>query len=847
MLPVGDEWHAVALPSVREVLAAPAIAPLPDSPRWLAGLVNVRGEILPTIDTGRALGQGTTEATHVAVVETAAGPVAVLTTGPPEPAVLGHRQGDGRGPGGGGSLRHRREPGGHGPRSRGPRPVTLAEDDDIRALFEVEALERLTRLAELLLRLEVDDRNPELVASLFREAHTLKGSADMVGLGEIAAEADALETVLAELRAGERAVERGIIDELLAGLDRLSVLSGIPVHTTVAVPTPSAPAVRPAPTNPTAPLSTLVSLLGGEAGADQAVPEPLDDEPTVPEPTDQEAVEEAGSSPDPAPELPAAPERPVAGRGPTARVAVDRLDDIVRLAGEASAAHARLLDLIRAAGLDPYDSPEVRALGRHLIDLQDRSLRARMLPIADLAPALRRTARDVARRTGKEVRFEVRGELTEVDRNVHERLADALVHLVRNAVDHGIEDPAARLADDKPETGTVALHAAQIGSRVLITVSDDGRGVHVPSIRRRAESVGMSTATLDDDAVLDLLFLPGFTTASPQSEFSGRGVGLDAVRDAVTSLRGRVDIESVDGGGTTFRITVPTTLTVLRSLVVEVGGIRCALALHGVGSVLSAETGELPVEGRAAIRLDQEIVPVTPLAPLLGRPATSGGPVVVLRSGSRSRAVRVDAVLGQREVLVKAVPPPVPPSDLVVGASVEADSSVLLVLDVDAIVDSAEGVEMRPTPVAAPPAPIETAEAAEAAEATDGPTSRGRVLVVDDALTVRELQRTILERAGFEVRTASDGGDALDRLGEAPADLVLSDIEMDGMDGLNLTRAIRDDARWRNLPVVLLTSRSSDDDKRRGLEAGADAYIVKSAFDERALLGIVDDLLGRSA
>jgi two-component system chemotaxis sensor kinase CheA len=239
------------------------------------------------------------------------------------------------------------------------------------------------------------------------------------------------------------------------------------------------------------------------------------------------------------------------------------------------------------------------------------------------------------------------------------------------------------------------------------------------------------------------------------------------------------------------------------------------------------------VEGRAAVRVDQEIVPVSPLAPLLGRPARPGGPIVVLRSGTRARALRVDAVLGQREVLVKALPAAVPTSDLVVGASAEADGSVLLVLDVDAVVGRSEGVDVLP---AVPPAP--TSAAAE--------PSRGSVLVVDDALTVRELQRTILERAGFEVRTASDGTDALARLAEAPADLVLSDIEMEGMDGLGLTRAIRDDARWRNLPVVLLTSRSSDDDRRRGLEAGADAYIVKAAFDERALLGVVDDLLGRA-
>lgn len=717
--------------------------------------------------------------------------------------------------------------------------MTLAEDDEIRALFEVEALERLTRLAELLLQLEVDQGSAPLVAQLFREAHTLKGSADMVGLHDIAAEADVVETVLAELRSGARAVDRVVIDELLAGLDRLSVLSGIPVPAVVGAvevevaQAPSAPVAVASSTERPAPMANLAALLGG--GADR-----FDDGPVEVERRQgrgRRVTDGVAGAEDLDRLAPRTPAESVV-RGPTARVAVDRLDDLVRLAGEAAAAHEQIVALARShLGFDPFDVPEMRSLARHLSDLQDTALRARMLPIGDLAPALRRAARDVARRTGKEVRFEVQGEGTELDRNVHERLADALVHIVRNAVDHGIEDPSARVADDKPETGTVVLRAAQAGSRVEITVTDDGRGIHRPAVRRRAEAMGIATDGLDDRGVLELLFLPGFSTAAAGSDVSGRGVGLDAVRDAVSALRGRVEVESDDGGGTCFRITVPTTLTVLRSLVVVAGGTRCALALHGVGSVLSAETGELPVEGRAAVRVDQEIVPVSPLAPLLGRPPLPGGPIVVLRTANRARAVRVDAVLGQREVLVKALPAAVPASELVVGASAEADGSVLLVLDVDAVVGRAEGVDITPLdptgsavePSRLPPVGV-----------------RGRVLVVDDALTVRELQRTILERAGFEVRTASDGGDALARLAEAPADLVLSDIEMDGMDGLGLTRAIRDDARWRNLPVVLLTSRSSDDDRRRGLEAGADAYIVKSAFDERSLLGVVDDLLGRA-
>ena len=672
--------------------------------------------------------------------------------------------------------------------------MALAEDDELVALFEAEATERLTRLADLLLQLDAGGATDDLVAALFREAHTLKGSADMVGLSNVAAAADALETLLDDVRSGARTADAALVDELFAGVDALSELAGVPARAALSRLASPGPAMPAATTN-------------GDAAAGNA---------------------NGNGSPAPAAEQRAAPRE-------TARVPVERLDDIVRLAGEASAAHLQICELVREhLGFDPYNLPEMRALSRHLTELQDRTLRARMLPLSDIAPALRRTARDLARRTGKEIRFEVRGEATELDRNVHERLGDALVHLVRNAVDHGIESPLARTAHGKPECGTIILHAAQVGSRVVVSVSDDGRGIDIDALRARAGTLGIDTTTMDDADVRELLFRPGFTTAPTGSDFSGRGVGLDAVKAGLAALRGRVEISSEPGEGTTFRIIVPSTLTVLRSLVVRVGGVRCALGLHGVQTVLSDDTNEVPVEGRAAIRVGAQIVQLGSLATMVGVTGRPGGPVVVLRSGDRSRAVRVDEILGQREVLVKAMPGLVPPSELVVGASAEPDGSAMLVLDTDAIVArGSAAVAMGPMDGATGDAPIVG--------------YRGSVLVVDDALTVRELQRTILQRAGYEVRTAGDGAEALERLAEAPADLVLTDVEMDGLDGLGLTRAIREDARWRNLPVVLLTSRGAEEDRRRGLEAGADAYIVKSAFDEAGLLGIVEDLLGRSA
>ena len=432
------------------------------------------------------------------------------------------------------------------------------------------------------------------------------------------------------------------------------------------------------------------------------------------------------------------------------------------------------------------------------------------------------------------MRCDVRGEDTELDRRVHERLTDALMHLVRNAVDHGIEGPDARRAVGKREEGTVVVHAMQLGSRVIVTVTDDGRGIDVADVRRRASERGMDVTGLADDDAHQLIFLAGFSTAPSVTDVSGRGVGLDAVREVIAALRGRIDVTSTPGGGTRFRISVPITLTLLPGLLVEGGGQRFALPMANVLTVLPAATPGVYVEGREAVLVGDRAVPVVALSAVLGAGPTSAGPVVVLSGIDRTFAVRVDELGEQREVLVKALPSLLPPNELVVGASPEPDGSVLLVLDAEAVVEVA--ARTRTTPARAVEQPRTPAR------------HRGRILVVDDALTVRELQRTILERAGYDVRVAADGRQALAQLADEPADLVLTDLEMPEMGGLELVAALRAHPIHHTVPIVILTSRSTDDDRRAGLAAGADAYIVKAAFDEAALRDVVESLLAdRSA
>jgi two-component system chemotaxis sensor kinase CheA len=403
---------------------------------------------------------------------------------------------------------------------------------------------------------------------------------------------------------------------------------------------------------------------------------------------------------------------------------------------------------------------------------------------------------------------------------------------MRNAVDHGIESPQTRVAAGKPSQGTIRLHAMQLGSEVIIAITDDGRGIDTDAVRRQAARHGLDTDGLSDEEVLPLTFQSGLSTVDFVTDVSGRGVGLDVVRVSVEAARGRVEVRSQPGVGTEFRIVVPITLAVLRCLLVEAGSERFALPFHRVVLSKAYEPStEAHAEGRPVVWVDDRPVPVSSLADTLGivggKPPA--GPIVVLADTARRHAFHVDRLVGQRDVVVKGLSRLLPHLPAVAGVSVEPDGSVLVVLD--------------------PPGLIQRARQGRrdsVSSAADNPRqlARRRVLVVDDALTVRELQRSILERSGFDVRVATDGSQALALLAEEPSDLVLTDVEMPNMDGFALTEAIRAHPSLTNIPVLILSSHASDADRQRGLDAGADGYIIKSGFDEGALLAAVNRLLG---
>jgi two-component system chemotaxis sensor kinase CheA len=466
--------------------------------------------------------------------------------------------------------------------------------------------------------------------------------------------------------------------------------------------------------------------------------------------------------------------------------------------------------------------------------LDEEIYQVRMLPFAEACGGLERTVRDLARASGKDAALVLRGADVEVDRSVLEGLKDPLLHLVRNAVDHGIETPAERQAAGKPARATITLSAALRGDRVEVVVTDDGRGFDVERIRAKLRAKGLLVSE-DDREVARQAFLPGISTAAMVTDVSGRGVGLDVVQDRIESLHGAVDVSFDAGAGTSFVLTVPLTLTTIRCVLVTAGGPVYAVATTSVDQFLRFRPGDVrSVAGRDVLLLPGAApIPVASLAETLGQPRSAAPrpekvSAVILTAAEQKVAFVVDQFLTEQEVLVKSLGTRLRRMRHVTAATLLASGQVALVLNAASVIRTALSRTSRRFAADAAPAVV---------------PQRRRLLVVEDSLTTRSLMKSILESAGYEILVAVDGEQAWRLLAEEPADLVVTDVEMPQMDGFQLTAAIRSSERLAELPVVLLTARGSDTDKRRGLEVGASAYLVKSGFDQQNLLQTIRQLL----
>ncbi len=471
-----------------------------------------------------------------------------------------------------------------------------------------------------------------------------------------------------------------------------------------------------------------------------------------------------------------------------------------------------------------------------LDDLEQEVIGARLTPIGSLLQTLPRAVRDLAQQTGKQVTLHLAGEETEIDRRLLEGLRDPLLHLVRNAVDHGIEPPDARTAQGKPATGNVTVQATATGGMVRITVEDDGCGLDPEKLRRSAIERGMldseRAARLTRRELLDLIFVPGMTTARNVSPVSGRGVGMDIVRSNVSELGGQVTLESTMGQGTRLVLLLPLTLVTTRVLLVQVGTQPFALPASGCrGAIHIYPDAVHTIEGRAVATVQEQTVPLVELATLLGLAAPGTPterertPAVLVAAGQGTLALLVDRVLDEREAVIRPLGALFAQHPRYSGVVQLGGHQLALLLDPLLLAREAHGVTLSPRPTVPAAAP------------------RSRILVADDSFTTRELMGSILRTAGYAVTLATDGHDALERLHAAAHDLVVSDVEMPRLDGFGLTSAVRQHSELRHIPVIIVSSLASDEQQRRGLTAGAQAYIVKSQFNQDTLLTTIHRLL----
>jgi two-component system chemotaxis sensor kinase CheA len=640
-------------------------------------------------------------------------------------------------------------------------------------IFRDEARGRLDRMVETLLAVEDGSAMADAVDSLLRDVHTIKGAASMVGLDDIRALAHVTEDLLDGAR-NDGALPAELVEPLLRAAD----------------------ALRRHVEGDGEPNPDLIAELA--------------------------AVQPAGNGSHPEAPAPVLQEPPSERR--SVRVPADKIDTMLDLVGE-TVLHRRRLEheLGRHGDGDHQLVSDELDIGERLLDeLKDAAIGMRTLPLSSIVTPLPRAVRDLAAETGKQVELVVEGADTELDRSILEALSEPLVHLLRNSIAHGIESPEERELVGKPVRGRLELRAEQRGGVVEVTVADDGRGVSEETLEE-ANRLG---------SLAEVLTRPGFSTATEVSNISGRGVGLDAVKEQVETFGGSIDVRSEAGKGTAVVLRLPLALALIEVLLVERAGNMYGFPLASVEEVLSlAHT--LSLAGRPALELRGGSISLADLAELMGAPAAPPpprAPVVVLNASGRRIAAICDALHGKEEVVVKSLGPLLRSLSTYLGAAILGDGRIALLVDPAVL-------------VRAPTRPLGSGAAVIAPAAEPGPT---KVLVVEDSLTIRELQRSILEAAGYLVQTACDGRVALDHIDrDDQIDLVVTDAEMPEMGGLELTRAIRAHATRSNLPVVIVTSLGEADDRRRGIDAGADAYIVKNRFDQHDLLEIVERLVGR--
>lgn len=733
----------------------------------------------------------------------------------------------------------------------------------MRDLFRLEVDGHGEALTAALLQLEKNPARADLLEACMRAAHSLKGAARIVEIQPAVSIAHAMEDLFVLAQQGKVELDRDGIDILLRGVDLLVGFAKSPDLESGA---------QDAQWQTEAD-SFCLELAQGKAATHVA---PLAVQP----PTPAIVAKQAGADPE-------AAERAL-------RVSAENLNRLLDLAGE-SLVESRWLrpfghSLLRLKRLQTDAAEAIETLQavlpaqllddraraaladarqrmaecrEHLAErmselersdqkatmlahrLYDQAVQVRMRPFADGIGAFPRMVRDLGRTLGKDVVLEVVGDRTQIDRDILDNLEAPLGHMLRNALDHGIEGPDQRIAAGKPVPAIIRLEASHHAGALQIVVSDDGCGIDPERIRRTVIARGLASeetaANLSERELFEFLFLPGFTMKENVTEISGRGVGLDVVQELVRKVRGQVRVGSQVGKGTWFKLELPLTLSVVRSLLVEIGGEPYAIPLaHVVRAVKLPRERVRNLEGRQHFDMDGQAVGLVGAHQVLGcaeiEHADGQLPVVLLGPEQGLYGLVVDKFLGSRELVVQPLDRRLGKIKDIAAAALMEDGSPLLIIDVEDMIRSMEKLSSTDRL-----AKVETEAGGEAGG------RRKRVLVVDDSLTVRELQRKLLDHYGYEVEVAVDGMDGWNALRTGRFDLVVSDVDMPRMDGIELVRRIRQDPGFKSLPVMIVSYKDREEDRQRGLDAGADYYLTKGSFQSDALIRATVDLIGEAA
>ncbi|CUJ44480.1 hybrid sensor histidine kinase/response regulator [Achromobacter aegrifaciens] len=742
-------------------------------------------------------------------------------------------------------------------------------DASLLELFQLETRTQVEVLNKGLLALEHDPTSAPQLEACMRAAHSLKGAARIVDLHPAVRIAHAMEDCLVEAREGRLRLQAADIDALLMGADLLQRVAtpGVELGSEIdelvkrlsnapALPAAQAAAPAPKPSDFLPPIPVLdeppaaaVQRSSSDAGlgeGERVLRVTANTLNKLLGLSSETLVESHWIAPFGASMLRL--KRMQAG-------AVQALDGVrAALAGQAldAQAQAALDDALRIVQQCQQElsqrTSEVDEFGwrmGHLAQrLYDTALACRMRPFGDGVGGMARMVRDVGRALGKQVRLEIEGESTQVDRDILEKLDAPLMHLLRNAVDHGIEMPQDRLAAGKPAEGRIRLSARHAAGMLLIELSDDGAGISLDRLRvevvQRKLASAETAARLTEAELLEFLFLSGFSTRGEVTEISGRGVGLDVVQTMVRQLRGAVRIQQQTGQGTRFMLEMPLSLSVVRSLLVEVQEEIYAFPLAYVNHALQVRAEDIEqLEGHQHFRfMDRQIGLVSARQILRtggAAPASETVCVVLVGDHDRLYGVAVDRYVGERTLVVQPLDPRLGKVQDVMAGALMDDGTPLLILDVEDMLVSVqklvEGGQLSR---------VDGAGAAEQAR------RRKRVLVVDDSLTVRELERKLLLNRGFDVAVAVDGMDGWNMLRSESFDLVVTDVDMPRMDGIELVSRIKADPKLQGLPVMVVSYKDREEDRRRGLDAGADYYLAKGSFHDDALLDAVEDLIGKA-